>query len=101
MWKCTDSSRRGLEFGIQAPTWWLTTSVTPVPEDPIPSSDLCEHHAHAWYTHIHGGKTLTHKMNKNFFEVGKGLTMYLVPRTYYIDQAVLESTCFLSAECLD
>lgn len=28
--------------GFLAPTWWLTKlSVTPVPGDPIPSSDLC------------------------------------------------------------
>lgn len=37
------------------PTWRLTT-VTAVPGDPLPPSDLHRHQAHTWYTDIPVGK---------------------------------------------
>lgn len=36
--------------------WFLT----PVPEDPIPSSDLYKYQVYIWYTCIHAYKTLVH-----------------------------------------
>ena len=40
-------------FNSQQPHSDLQPSITPVPEDLMPSSDLCEHQACMWYSHIH------------------------------------------------
>ena len=38
-------------------------SVTPLPGNPAPASDLCGHQAHMWYAYIHSGK-LSNAQNK-------------------------------------
>lgn len=42
--------------------------VTPVPEEPIPSSGFCSHQARIWYIDMHVGKALILiKYNLKFF----------------------------------
>ena len=43
----------------------LTDTVTPKLEDLPPSSDLCRHQAHIWYTYIHANKIPMHINNGN------------------------------------
>ena len=45
-----------------------THSVIPVPGDLMPSSGLCGHQAHVWYTHRHAGKTFIHLKRNKFLE---------------------------------
>lgn len=67
-----------MDFSFQH-SWQRTASVIPVPEDPVPSSDQCEHWAH---TGLHTeGKTFT--LIKYF---------YFETRFFYIALAVLGLT---------
>lgn len=53
---------------LPASTWQLVPLVTPVPEDPLPTSGLLQQQGCKWYTDIHTGETLIHM---NFFKKGK------------------------------
>ena len=46
-----------LEFDFQHPHSSSQPSVTPVPGDPMPSSELCGCQEHKWCTDKHVGKT--------------------------------------------
>lgn len=43
-----------------SPTWYLTTTITPIPGDHVLSSDFQGYQGHAWCTCIHAAKTLMH-----------------------------------------
>jgi hypothetical protein len=56
----TGYSCRGSKFKSQHSHDSTQSSITLVSEDTRPSSGLCGHQAHLWYTNINSGKTFIH-----------------------------------------
>lgn len=69
-------------FRYQVPgnIWHQQISVTSVLEDLILSSDLLWHQAHTWYTYIHTGRTLIHKIKIQILMFWKLSTQYIIFR---------------------
>ena len=53
---------RGPEFNPKLPNGVSQPSMTPVPEDPMPSSDVLRHQPHRWYTVIYAGQAFIHTL---------------------------------------
>ena len=92
---------RGPRFHSQLPYGSSQLSVTSVPGDPLPASDLWGHQTIMWCICIHIGKTIKNKMNKSNFKKNRFFKTYwgMVVHTFNPSSREAKAREYLWIQC--